>query len=154
MLYCSTYCTTNLTASRNNALRGLSVFTPFDVQTKESSCSPQLLSPQHQLYLCLLLLRSLSLWHTSISKTKQQISAWLRQTPICANKCFIKSALLPRKESTMLSPLAKLGIVIANMLIVIITYYFLNNKVKEKTLMYVIATEMLAIYLGLFVFIN
>lgn len=54
----------------------------------------------------------------------------------------------------MLSPLAKLGIVIVNMLIVIITYYFLNNKVKEKTLMYVITTEMLAIYLGLFVFIN
>ena len=54
----------------------------------------------------------------------------------------------------MLSPLAKLGIVIVNMLIVIITYYFLNNKVKEKTLMYVMATEMLAIYLGLFVFID
>lgn len=54
----------------------------------------------------------------------------------------------------MLSPLAKLGIVIVNMLIVIITYYFLNNKVKEKTLMYVMATEMIAIYLGLFVFIN
>ena len=54
----------------------------------------------------------------------------------------------------MLSPLAKLGIVIENMLIVIITYYFLNNKVKEKTLMYVMATEMIAIYLGLFVFIN
>ena len=53
----------------------------------------------------------------------------------------------------MLSPLAKLGIVIANMLIVILTY-FLNNKVKEKTLMYVMATEMFAIYLGLFVFIN
>lgn len=54
----------------------------------------------------------------------------------------------------MLSPLAKLGIVITNILIVIITYYFLNNKVKEKTLMYVMATEMFAIYLGLFVFIN
>lgn len=54
----------------------------------------------------------------------------------------------------MLSPLAKLGIVIVNMLIVILTYYFLNNKVKEKTLMYVMATEMMAIYLGLFVFIN
>lgn len=54
----------------------------------------------------------------------------------------------------MLSPLAKLGIVIVNMLIVILTYYFLNNKVKEKTLMYVMATEMIAIYLGLFVFIN
>lgn len=54
----------------------------------------------------------------------------------------------------MLSPLAKLGIVIVNMLIVIITYYFLNNKVKEKTLMYAMATEMMAIYLGLFVFIN
>lgn len=54
----------------------------------------------------------------------------------------------------MLSPLAKLGIVIANMLIVIITYYSLNNKVKEKTLMYVMATEMIAIYLGLFVFID
>lgn len=54
----------------------------------------------------------------------------------------------------MLSPLAKLGIVITNMLIVIITYYFLNNKVKEKTLMYVMATEMMTIYLGLFVFIN
>lgn len=54
----------------------------------------------------------------------------------------------------MLSPLAKLGIVMVNALIVIITYYFLNNKVKEKTLMYVMATEMIAIYLGLFVFIN
>lgn len=54
----------------------------------------------------------------------------------------------------MLSPLAKLEIVIANMLIVIITYYFLNNKVKEKTLMYVMATEMIAIYLEIFVFIN
>lgn len=54
----------------------------------------------------------------------------------------------------MLSPDAKLGIVIANMLIVIITYYFLNKKVKEKTLMYVMATEIIAIYLGLFVFIN
>lgn len=54
----------------------------------------------------------------------------------------------------MLSPLAKLGIVIVNMLIVIITYYFLNNKVKEKTLMYVMAAEMIAIYLGLFVFID
>lgn len=54
----------------------------------------------------------------------------------------------------MLSPLAKLGIVITNTLIVILTYYFLNNKVKEKTLMHVMATEMIAIYLGLFVFIN
>lgn len=54
----------------------------------------------------------------------------------------------------MLSPLAKLGIVIANMLIVILTYYFLNNKVKEKTLMYVMSAEMMTIYLGLFVFIN
>lgn len=54
----------------------------------------------------------------------------------------------------MLFPLAKLGIVIANTLIVIITYYFLNNKVKEKTLIYVMTTEMFAIYLGLFVFIN
>lgn len=54
----------------------------------------------------------------------------------------------------MLSPLAKLGIVIANMLIVIITYYFLNNKVKEKTLMCVMATEMFAIYIAMFVFIN
>lgn len=54
----------------------------------------------------------------------------------------------------MLSPLAKLGIVIVNALIVILTYYFLNNKVKEKTLMYVMTTEMIAIYLGLFVFIN
>ena len=54
----------------------------------------------------------------------------------------------------MLSPLAKLGIVIANMLIVIITYYVLSNKVKEKTLMYVMATEMFAIYLAMFVFIN
>ena len=54
----------------------------------------------------------------------------------------------------MLFPLAKLGIVIANMLIVIITYYFLNNKVKEKALMYVMTTEMLAIYLAMFVFID
>ena len=54
----------------------------------------------------------------------------------------------------MLSPLAKLGIVIASMLIVIITYHFLNNKVKEKTLMHVITTEMFVIYLGLFVFID
>lgn len=54
----------------------------------------------------------------------------------------------------MLSPLAKLGIVTANSLIVILTYYFLDNKVKEKTLMYVMATEMMVIYLGLFVFIN
>lgn len=54
----------------------------------------------------------------------------------------------------MLSPIAKLGIVIANILIVILTYYTLNNKVKEKTLMYVMTTEMMAIYLGLFVFIN
>lgn len=54
----------------------------------------------------------------------------------------------------MLSPLAKLGIVIANALVVIATYYFFSNKVKEKTLMYVMATEMIAIYLGLFVFIN
>ena len=54
----------------------------------------------------------------------------------------------------MLSPLAKLGIVIANMLIVIITYYFLNNKVKEKTLMYVMSAEMMAIYLAMFVFID
>lgn len=54
----------------------------------------------------------------------------------------------------MLSPLAKLGIVITNMLIVIITYYFLNNKVKEKTLMYVMTTEMMAIYLAMFVFID
>lgn len=54
----------------------------------------------------------------------------------------------------MLSPLAKLGIVIVNALIVILTYYFSNNKVKEKTLIYVMATEMIAIYLGLFVFIN
>lgn len=54
----------------------------------------------------------------------------------------------------MLSPLAKLGIGIANMLIVIITYYFLNNKVKEKTLMYVMTTEMMAIYLAMFVFID
>ena len=54
----------------------------------------------------------------------------------------------------MLSPFAKLGIVIANTLIVILTYYFLNNKVKEKTLMYVMTTEMMAIYLGLFVFID
>ena len=54
----------------------------------------------------------------------------------------------------MLSPLAKLGIVVVNVLIVIATYYFLANKVKEKTLMYVMATEMIAIYLGLFVFIN
>lgn len=54
----------------------------------------------------------------------------------------------------MLSPLAKLGIVIANMLIVILTYYFLNNKVKEKTLMYVMSAEMIAIYLEIFVFIN
>jgi hypothetical protein len=54
----------------------------------------------------------------------------------------------------MLSPLAKLGIVIANTLIVIITYCALNNKVKAKTLMYVMATEMFAIYLGLFVFID
>lgn len=54
----------------------------------------------------------------------------------------------------MLSPLAKLGIVIANMLIVIITYYFLNNKVKEKTLIYVLSAEMIAIYLEIFVFIN
>ena len=41
MLYCSTCCTTYLTASRNNALRGLSVHAPFDVQTKESSCLQQ-----------------------------------------------------------------------------------------------------------------
>lgn len=54
----------------------------------------------------------------------------------------------------MLSPLAKLGIVIANTLVVIVTYWILANKVKEKTLMYVMATEMFAIYLGLFVFIN
>lgn len=54
----------------------------------------------------------------------------------------------------MLSPLAKLEIVIANTLIVILTYCALNHKVKEKTLMYVMATEMIAIYLGLFVFIN
>ena len=54
----------------------------------------------------------------------------------------------------MLSPLAKLGIVIANMLIVIITYYFLNNKVKEKTLIYVLSAEMIAIYLEIFVFID
>lgn len=54
----------------------------------------------------------------------------------------------------MLSPLAKLGIVIANTLVVIVTYWILANKVKEKTLMYVMTTEMFAIYLGLFVFIN
>lgn len=54
----------------------------------------------------------------------------------------------------MLSPLAKIGIVIANTLIVILTYYLLNNKVKEKTLMYVMATEMIAIYLAMFVFID
>lgn len=54
----------------------------------------------------------------------------------------------------MLSPLAKLGIVIANTLIVILTYYFLNNKVKEKTLIYVLSAEMIAIYLEIFVFIN
>lgn len=54
----------------------------------------------------------------------------------------------------MLSPLAKLGIIIANALVVIATYYFLGNKVKEKSLMYVMAAEMIAIYLGLFVFIN
>lgn len=54
----------------------------------------------------------------------------------------------------MLSPLAKLGIVIANTLIVIITYYFLNNKVKEKTLIYVMTTEIIAIYLTMFVFID
>lgn len=54
----------------------------------------------------------------------------------------------------MLSPLAKLGIVIANTLVVIVTYWILANKVKEKTLMYVITTEMIAIYLAMFVFIN
>lgn len=54
----------------------------------------------------------------------------------------------------MLSPLAKLGIIIASMLIVILTYYFLNNKVKERTLIYVMATEMIAIYLAMFVFID
>ena len=54
----------------------------------------------------------------------------------------------------MLSPLAKLGIVIVNTLIVILTYYFLNNKVKEKTLLYIMTTEMIAIYLAMFVFIN
>lgn len=54
----------------------------------------------------------------------------------------------------MLSPLAKLGIVIANTLVVIVTYWILANKVKEKTLIYVLSTEMIAIYLEIFVFIN
>ena len=54
----------------------------------------------------------------------------------------------------MLSPLAKLGIVLANTLVVIVTYYLLYEKVKEKTLIYVLAAEIIAIYLEIFVFIN
>ena len=54
----------------------------------------------------------------------------------------------------MLSPLAKLGIVIANTLVVIVTYYLLCDKIKEKTLIYVLSAEIIAIYLEIFIFIN
>lgn len=54
----------------------------------------------------------------------------------------------------MPSPLAKLGIVLVNTLVVIITYWILANKVKEKTLIYVLSAEIIAIYLEIFVFIN